>query len=155
MAFVVLDGIQCDGSALNDVEDSLVVSDNVESATLESRVAQLEMKFSLIDSLNEEKEKLRSDNSKLHNENAMQKMVIDDLMAKVASLEAEVVALKRCDDENGLTKLKTTNEGKICLPMDLVRHPRIKVSPMMQPPQANMLNKLAQGYLEILNIRGI
>ena len=111
VAFVVLDGIQCDGSALNDVEDSLVVSDNVESATLESRVAQLEMKFSLIDSLNAEKEKLRSDNSKLHNENAMQKIAIDDLMAKVASLEAEVVALKRCNDENGLTRWKTINGG--------------------------------------------
>ena len=110
-AFEILDGIQCDISALSDVEVPLEISNNVESTTLESRVAQLEMKFSLIDSLNGENEKLRSDNSKLHNESAMQKIVIEELMAKVASLEAEVVALKQCDDKNGLTRWKTIDDG--------------------------------------------
>ena len=53
-AYEILDGIQCDISALSDVKDPLKVSNNVESTTLESRVAQLEMKFSLIDYLNGE-----------------------------------------------------------------------------------------------------
>ena len=57
-AYDILDAIQCDISALSVVKTPLKVSNNVESTTLESRVAQLEMKFSLIDALNEENVKL-------------------------------------------------------------------------------------------------
>ena len=78
-AYEILDGIQCDISALSVVKTPLKVSNNVESTTLESRVAQLEMKFSFIDSLNEENTKIRGDNSKLNNDNARQIMEIQDI----------------------------------------------------------------------------
>ena len=55
-AFDILKEMQCDISALSDVRGPI---EEYCKTTLESRVAQLEMKFSLIDSLNEENAKLR------------------------------------------------------------------------------------------------
>ena len=120
--FDILEIVQCDISTLSDVRDPL---EEYCKTTIESRVAQLEMKFSCIDSLNGENAKLRGDNSKLHNDNAMQNIEIQDVMdhvaiikgelehanAKVASLEAEIEALKQCDDKNGLTRWKTIDNG--------------------------------------------
>ena len=86
-AYETLDGIQCDIGAISDVKTPLKVSNNAESTTLETRVAQLEKKFSLIDSLNGENANLRGDNSKLYNENAVQKIKIQDLKDHAAIIK--------------------------------------------------------------------
>ena len=117
-AYETLDGIQCDISAIIDVKTPLKVSNNAESTTLETRVAQLEKKFSLIESLNGENAKLRDDNVRqireiqdLKDHVALIKGELEHAYAKVDSLVAENVALKQCSDENGLTKWKTLMNG--------------------------------------------
>ena len=115
--FDILEKVKCDISTLSDVRDPL---EEYCKTTIESRVANLEMKFSYIDSLNGENAKLRNKNDVLSVENAKQKVEIQELEVsvtnltdeleqlaeqalqaedKVKLLEAEVKALKDCDDK--------------------------------------------------------
>ena len=113
--FDILEKVKCDISTLSDVRDPL---EEYFKPTIESRVANLEMKFTCIDSLNEENAKLRNKNDELSDENARQKIEIRELEDRVADLadnleqlaeqaddkvkllEAEIMALKDCDDKD-------------------------------------------------------
>ena len=107
--YETLDVIQCDTGAINDVKTPLKVSNNAESNaesnTLETRVAQLEKKFSLIESLNGENAKLRDDNVRqireiqdLKDHVALIKGELECAYAKVDTLVAENETLKQCSN---------------------------------------------------------
>ena len=120
-AYEALDGMQCDYDAISVAKSHLKVCSDVESAILEDRVAQLENKFTLIDSLGADIAKLRDKNAKLSNENAelvtqiqeskynmdMIRNDLDQAYIKVKSLMEENKALKQSNDEKGLTRSDT------------------------------------------------
>ena len=102
--FDILEKVKCDISTLSDVRDPL---EEHFKPTIESRVANLEMKFTCIDSLNEENAKLRNkidslngenaklriENDVLSDENAKQKVEIRELEIHVTNLTDEVEQL--------------------------------------------------------------
>ena len=130
--------------------------------TIESRVAQLETKFSCIDSLNGENAKLRIENDVLSDENAKQKVEIHELEIhvtnltdeveqlaeqaiqaenKVKLLEAEVKALKDCDDNKDSPSQEPGETPK-------------DEGATNDVARTDTLNKLTQRYQEISDIRG-
>ena len=112
--FYILEKAKCDISTLSDVRDPL---EEHFKPTIESRVANLEIKFNCIDSLNEENAKLRIENDILKEEvqeleasvarlsdeaeQLAEQLAVRELQAenKVKLLEAEMKALKDCDDK--------------------------------------------------------
>ena len=88
--FDILEKVKCDISTLSDVRDPL---EEYFKPTIESRVANLEMKFTYIDSLNEENAKLRNKIDSLNEENAKLRIENDVLSDEVRNLSDEVEQL--------------------------------------------------------------